>query len=571
MIESLKKLYRHIQREQNQIIILAIVTLIMVILSVYLPKVFTSAIDLIKDKDNVNIEAVKSILNKSLLVILLISIFKWYTHSLSNDIAVNVAKNIRNQCIKKLNNVNIKFIDNNSNGDITNRIITETDKMSHGLFLTLNQVLAGIFTIIFTIIFMLSINVTISLLIIILTPLSIVVTYFISLKTEMLYNTQNKSEAKLANYISEMTYDQKDSIAYNRQSKNIKQFNKLNSMNMTDQERALFYSSIINPSTRLINNLVYALIVFLGANACLSGSLTIGGLACLITYIFQYTKPFNEISTVYPEIISAITCIERIDEIIDQADQKNSGEEKPGYSKGNIVFEDVAFSYNKKPFIEDINIEIKAGEKVALVGPTGCGKTTLVNLLLRFYKFKEGIITIDGTSIRKMDLVSLRKLFGVVLQDSWILNGSVRENLIVGNTKLTDEEIIEACKKTELYPFIQRLPNGLSTVISNESGLLSEGVKQLISITRVMLSNPNILILDEATSELDSVTEQKVQKALETLMKDKTCFIIAHRLSTITSCDKIFVMSNGRIVEKGTHAELMKLDGFYETLYSSQY
>ena len=571
MKDSMKKLYGYLKKESVKLIVLIVFTLIMVILTTYLPKLFTSAIDLMKDKEVVEINRVKSILVKGLIIAILAALLKWYTTNLSNKISINIARDLRIQCFKKINSVKIKFLDTTPHGEIVDRIIGEIDQISNGLSLALNQVFAGVFTVIFTIIFMLTINSTISLIIIIITPLSILITKLISKRIESLFIEQNKSKAKLTSFINEMTYNQKDSIAYNRQSKNIKKFNKLNVISMTDQEKAVFYSSIINPTTRLINNLVYALVVFVGAKYCLAGSLSIGGLACLITYIFQYTKPFNEISSVYTEVVSALTCIDRIEELLNEKEQKSNGTEELISTKGKITFENVSFSYTKKPFIEDITININPGEKVALVGPTGCGKTTLINLLMRFYKNKEGSIYIDDKNIKNIKLDSLRTHIGLVTQDPWILNGTIRDNLSLGNPKATDNQILDACKKTEIYSFIKRLPKGLDTEVSNTSVILSEGIKQLISITRVMISNPSILILDEATSSLDSATEQKVQNALELLMKNKTCFIVAHRLSTIISCDKIYVMTKGRIVEHGTHKELIDLNGFYETLYSSQY
>lgn len=565
------KLWKYIKKYKYLILFTLFLSVVIVTLNVYVPTIIAKAIDYIIEKDNVNFEKIYELLLK-IFILAIISMFsQWIMNVINNKIVFGVAKDLRNDALKKLENVPLKYIDTHKHGDIISRIISDVDQVSDGLLMGFTQFFTGLLTIILTIIFMFYINCNMAIVVIILTPLSLFIAKYISKKTYILLKKQSEIRGKETAFLNEMIINQKTVIAFGEEKNNIKKFNKINNDLKIVSQKALFFSSITNPSTRFVNNIVYAGVTITGAIIAISGNITIGGLSCFLNYANQYTKPFNEISGVITELQNAMVCLERVLKIIEEDEELEEKHTELQQSSGKIDLDNITFGYSKnKKIIQKINFNIKSGDKIAIVGPTGCGKTTLINLLMRFYDVDEGRILIDGIDIREVTRKSLRKSFGMVLQDTWIKKGTIKENIKLGKNDATDEEVINASKESMAYNFIKKLPKGFDTIVDN-NGSLSEGEKQLISIARIMLLNPPILILDEATSNIDTRTEIKIQEAFDRVMKGRTSFIVAHRLSTIISADEILVMNNGKIIENGNHNQLINKKGFYYELYNSQF
>lgn len=572
MIKTFSKLWKYIKRYKIQLLFTLLLSSIIVFITLYIPIIVATAIDFIIDKGQVDFNAIYKELLKVGILASIAAVLQWVMNVINNNLTFYIVRDLRNDALLKLEKVPLKYIDTNLHGEIVSRVISDVDQIADGLLMGFTQVFSGILTILITIFFMFSINYKIALVVIVVTPLSIFIAKYISKKTYIMFKQQSEIRGEQTGFINEMIKNQKTVIAFNEQNNNIKKFKKLNDKLEKTSLKAVFYSSITNPSIRFVNNIVYAGVALAGALTAISGSITVGGLSCFLNYANQYTKPFNEISGIITELQNAIACSERILKIIEEEPEIKEENKKLKNVKGRVEFKNVNFSYlHNKPLIKNLNINIEPGKKIAIVGPTGCGKTTLINLLMRFYDVNTGAILVDGIDIRKVTRNSLRSSFGMVLQDTWIKNGTVKENIKLGKENATDEEVIQASKDAMSYNFIKSLPNEFETIVSENNGVLSEGEKQLISISRIMLLNPPILILDEATSNIDTRTESKIQKAFDNLMEGRTSFIVAHRLSTIISADLILVMKDGNIIERGTHKQLIENKGFYSELYNSQF
>lgn len=571
---TIKKLLTRLKKYKIYIIFSLIFALLTVILTLYLPIIIGDAIDCIVSEGNVDFEKIISIFIKVGIVVGMTSIFQWMMNICNNKITFNVTKDLRNEAIKKIEVVPLKFIDGHSHGDIVSRVIADVDQLADGLLMGFTQFFTGIITILGTLLFMFSINVWIALLVVVLTPLSLLIARFITSRTYSMFSKQSEIRGEETSYIDEILDGEKVVKAFGYEEEVIKNFDEINNRLDSASLKAVFYSSLTNPSTRMVNNLVYAGVILIGAFSAISGNLSVGQLTCFLSYATQYTKPFNEITGVLTELQNAFACAARIFELIEEPAEVAEIENAVVLSdaKGEVEIRNVDFSYVEgKELIKNLNVKVKKGQKVAIVGPTGCGKTTLINLLMRFYDVNAGEILIDGHDIRTLTRKSLRDSFGMVLQETWIKNGTIRENIIMGKEDATEEEIIKAAKEAHSYEFIKRMPQGFDTVISEENSGLSQGQKQLLCITRIMLSMPPMLILDEATSSIDTRTEMKIQNAFTKIMEGRTSFIVAHRLSTIQNADMILVMKDGNIIEQGNHEELLKENGFYANLYNSQF
>ena len=571
---TIKKLLTRLKKYKIYIIFSLIFALLTVILTLYLPIIIGDAIDCIVSEGNVDFDKIISIFIKVGIVVGMTSIFQWMMNICNNKITFNVTKDLRNEAIKKIEVVPLKFIDGHSHGDIVSRVIADVDQLADGLLMGFTQFFTGIITILGTLLFMFSINVWIALLVVVLTPLSLLIARFITSRTYSMFSKQSEIRGEETSYIDEILDGEKVVKAFGYEEEVIKNFDEINNRLDSASLKAVFYSSLTNPSTRMVNNLVYAGVILIGAFSAISGNLSVGQLTCFLSYATQYTKPFNEITGVLTELQNAFACAARIFELIEEPAEVAEIENAVVLSdaKGEVEIRNVDFSYVEgKELIKNLNVKVKKGQKVAIVGPTGCGKTTLINLLMRFYDVNAGEILIDGHDIRTLTRKSLRDSFGMVLQETWIKNGTIRENIIMGKEDATEEEIIKAAKEAHFYEFIKRMPQGFDTVISEENSGLSQGQKQLLCITRIMLSMPPMLILDEATSSIDTRTEMKIQNAFTKIMEGRTSFIVAHRLSTIQNADMILVMKDGNIIEQGNHEELLKENGFYANLYNSQF
>lgn len=571
---TIKKLLTRLKKYKIYIIFSLIFALLTVILTLYLPIIIGDAIDCIVSEGNVDFEKIISIFIKVGIVVGMTSIFQWMMNICNNKITFNVTKDLRNEAIKKIEVVPLKFIDGHSHGDIVSRVIADVDQLADGLLMGFTQFFTGIITILGTLLFMFSINVWIALLVVVLTPLSLLIARFITSRTYSMFSKQSEIRGEETSYIDEILDGEKVVKAFGYEEEVIKNFDEINNRLDSASLKAVFYSSLTNPSTRMVNNLVYAGVILIGAFSAILGNLSVGQLTCFLSYATQYTKPFNEITGVLTELQNAFACAARIFELIEEPAEVAEIENAVVLSdaKGEVEIRNVDFSYVEgKELIKNLNVKVKKGQKVAIVGPTGCGKTTLINLLMRFYDVNAGEILIDGHDIRTLTRKSLRDSFGMVLQETWIKNGTIRENIIMGKEDATEEEIIKAAKEAHFYEFIKRMPQGFDTVISEENSGLSQGQKQLLCITRIMLSMPPMLILDEATSSIDTRTEMKIQNAFTKIMEGRTSFIVAHRLSTIQNADMILVMKDGNIIEQGNHEELLKENGFYANLYNSQF
>lgn len=574
--QIIKKVLSYIGKYKYYLLFSVIFAAVSVALTLYVPILAGRAIDCIIGAGNVDFTAIKSILLQILIVVAATSVLQWFMNVLNNRITFNVVRDIREKAFCKIQVLPFKFLDSHANGDIVSKVISDADQFADGLLMGFTQLFTGVVTIIGTLCFMLSINVWITLVVVILTPLSFFIARFIAKKTYKMFKLQSETRGEQTAFIDEMINNQKVTEAYSHKDENLKNFDDINDRLAKYSLRATFFSSITNPATRFVNSIVYASVALIGAVLAVTGNgnITVGILASFLAYANQYTKPFNEISGVVTELQNAIACAGRLIELIEEDEVEPDTKEKTMLKnpKGNIVLSNVDFSYSEdKKLIENLNLDIKSGMRVAIVGPTGCGKTTLINLLMKFYDINNGSISVDCINYKNINVNSLRSSFGMVLQDTWLKSGTVKENIIMGKPYATDEEIIEASKKSYAHSFIKRLPDGYDTYIGTDGGNLSGGQKQLLCITRLMLVNPPMLILDEATSSIDTRTEIKIQKAFNNLMRGKTTFIVAHRLSTIKNADLILVMNNGSVIETGTHTELLAKKGFYFNLYNSQF
>lgn len=574
--QIIKKVLSYIGKYKYYLLFSVIFAAVSVALTLYVPILAGRAIDCIMGAVNVDFTAIKSILLQILIVVAATSVLQWFMNVLNNRITFNVVRDMREKAFCKIQVLPFKFLDSHANGDIVSKVISDADQFADGLLMGFTQLFTGVVTIIGTLCFMLSINVWITLVVVILTPLSFFIARFIAKKTYKMFKLQSETRGEQTAFIDEMINNQKVTEAYSHKDENLKNFDDINDRLAKYSLRATFFSSITNPATRFVNSIVYASVALIGAVLAVTGNgnITVGILTSFLAYANQYTKPFNEISGVVTELQNAIACAGRLIELIEEDEVEPDTKEKTMLKnpKGNIVLSNVDFSYSEdKKLIENLNLDIKSGMRVAIVGPTGCGKTTLINLLMKFYDINNGSISVDCINYKNINVNSLRSSFGMVLQDTWLKSGTVKENIIMGKPYATDEEIIEASKKSYAHSFIKRLPDGYDTYIGTDGGNLSGGQKQLLCITRLMLVNPPMLILDEATSSIDTRTEIKIQKAFNNLMRGKTTFIVAHRLSTIKNADLILVMNNGSVIETGTHNELLAQKGFYFNLYNSQF
>lgn len=572
MNSTIRKLLTYIKKYKIQILFSLAISAMSVWLSLYIPIIVANAIDYIVGKNQVDFTTIFGLLLQIVQIAIVVAILQWMINIINNKITFLVARDLRNDALKKLERVPLKYIDSNQHGDIVSRVISDVDQIVDGLLMGFTQIFTGVLTILITLFFMFSINYKMAIIVIVLTPLSLFIAKFISKRTYHLFEKQSEIRGEETAFLNEMVVNQKTVIAYGEEKNNIDKFIKINNRLEEVGIKASFFSAITNPCTRFVNNIVYACVAFAGASFAIAGNLSVGGLTCFLNYANQYTNPFNEISGVLTELQNAFASAKRIFEVIEQEEEKDDGKGNLENVQGKVEFKDVEFGYTENKMILDgISFVAEPGTKIAIVGPTGCGKTTLINLLMRFYDLNSGKILIDQKDITDVNRTSLRKSFGMVLQDTWIKKGTIRENIKLGKPEATDEDVIQAAKSAMAYNFIKRLPEGFETIVENNDSILSEGERQLISIARVMLLDPPMLILDEATSNIDTRTEQKVQKAFAKLMKGRTSFVVAHRLSTIVSADIILVMKNGEIIEKGKHQELLESGGFYAKLYNSQY
>lgn len=572
--QTVKKVIIRIKKYWVFLILSIIMATITVASSLYVPILVGNAIDYIIGPSNVNFRLIAQILAEIGVVIGITALSQWIMNICNNKITYHVTRDIRDEAIEKIEHLPLKYIDGHSYGEIVSRVIADVDQFADGLLMGFTQFFSGVMTILGTLGFMLSINVKITLVVVLITPVSFFVASFIAKRTYKMFKLQSETRGEQTALIDEMIGGQKVVSAYCHEEEAVRQFDEINDRLQKYSLNAIFFSSITNPSTRFVNSLVYAGVAVTGAISAIYGRLTVGQLSCFLSYANQYTKPFNEISGVVTELQNAIACASRVFELIEEEPEAAESSNAVNLENvdGRVDLNDVEFSYvPDKKLIEDFNLHVKKGQKIAIVGPTGCGKTTIINLLMRFYDVNSGSIDVSGVDIRELTRRSLRAGYGMVLQDTWLKSGTIRENIIMGKPDATEEEIIEAAKAAHSHGFIKRLPNGYDTVIGEDGGSLSQGQKQLLCITRVMLCHPPMLILDEATSSIDTRTEIKIQNAFNKLMEGRTSFIVAHRLSTIQSADMILVMKDGHIIEQGNHEELLAKNGFYKKLYESQF
>lgn len=571
---TLKKVFSYIGKYKYFLILSMIFAAVTVGLTLYAPILIGKAIDCIVGKGDVDFVLMKSILIKVAIIVVTTALVSWLMNVCNNKITYNVSRDLRKKAFDKIEILPFSYIDTHSKGDIVSRVITDVDQLSDGLLMGFTQFFTGVITIIGTLAFMLSVNVFITLVVVVVTPLSFFIARFIAKKTFNMFSLQSKTRGEQTAIIDEMISNQKVADAYSMDEENKKRFDNINNDLAKYSLKATFFSSITNPATRFVNSIVYAAVALFGAIMAVKGNITVGVLAAFLSYANQYTKPFNEISSVVTELQNALACAGRVFELIEEDGEtpdKNNAKELSNVF-GNIDIDNLYFSYvPEKELLKNVNIKVEHGKTVAIVGPTGCGKTTLINLLMRFYDPQKGTISVDGINTQDITRNSLRQNFGMVLQDTWLKSGTIADNIRLGKDDATNEEIIEAAKKAHAHSFIKRLPDGYNTMIGEDGGSLSQGQKQLLCITRLMLCPPPMLILDEATSSIDTRTEIRIQKAFNTLMKDRTTFIVAHRLSTIQNADLILVMNEGNIIEQGTHASLYNQKGFYYNLYNSQF
>ena len=571
---TLKKVLGRIARYRLNAVLSILLSAVYVGLSLYVPILAGRAIDNIIAPGSVDYAQIMLELTKIAVVAAMAALAQWLMNIINNSMTYNVVKDMRTEAFDRLMKLPLSYIDAHPYGETVSRIIADVDQFADGLLLGFSQLFTGILTIIGTLIFMLSVNAPITLAVVILTPLSLFVARFIARRTHSMFARQGEDRAEQTAFVEEMIGNQKVVQAFAHEQANEERFDEINKRLSESSLQAIFYSSITNPATRFINSLVYAAVGLTGAFAAVAGSITVGGLSAFLSYANQYTKPFNEISGVITESQNALVCAERIFALIEEPTEEPDASDACvlDHAEGIVQANAVAFSYvADRPLIKCLDLDVKSGERVAIVGPTGCGKTTLINLLMRFYDVNAGSISVDGTDIRNITRHSLRRNYGMVLQETWLKEGTIRDNIVMGKPDATEKEIIDAAKAAHSHGFITRLPKGYDTVIGEDGGSLSQGQKQLLCITRVMLCLPPMLILDEATSSIDTRTEQHIQHAFAQLMQGRTSFIVAHRLSTIKNADMILVMKDGDIIEKGKHDELVARGGFYAALYNSQF
>ena len=572
--ETLKKVLRYIKRYRWYLILSLFFAVITVAATLYIPVLTGDAIDYIIDEGLVNFSAVFAILIKIGVVIGVTALAQWLMNVCNNKITYEVIQDIRREAFAKMEILPLKFIDGHSHGELVSRVIADVDQFADGLLMGFSQLFTGVITILGTLLFMLVINVKITLVVVLITPVSLFVASFIAKRTYKMFLLQSSTRGEQTALINEMIENQKVVQAFSKEADVLENFDEINGRLEKASLQATFFSSITNPSTRFVNSLVYTGVGLVGSFCAMNGMITVGQLSCFLSYANQYTKPFNEISGVVTELQNALACAERIFALIEEEPQIPESADAKVLTEvsGKVELKDVYFSYTKeKKLIEDFNLKVEPGQRVAIVGPTGCGKTTIINLLMRFYDVDSGSIQVEGNDIRNVTRKSLRGSYGMVLQETWLKAGTIRENLIMGKPDATEEEMVEAAKAAHAHSFIKRLPQGYDTVIGEDGGSLSVGQKQLLCIARVMLCLPPMLILDEATSSIDTRTEMKIQNAFAKMMKGRTSFIVAHRLSTIQEADVILVMKDGKIMEQGNHEELLAKDGFYAQLYNSQF
>ncbi len=571
---TLLKVLGYLGKYKLHIALTLILAAITVGMTLYIPILVGNAIDYIIDAGNVDFNSIYEIIVRIVVIAVATGLLQWAMNSINNKITFQVVRDVRKEAFEKIMILPLQYIDSHAYGQVVSRVIADVDQFADGLLLGFTQLFTGVASILGTLLFMLTINFEITLVVVILTPLSLFIAKFIAKRTYKMFKKQSETRGEQTAFIDEMITNAKVVAAFGREDENLEKFDEINERLEKTSLKAIFYSSITNPSTRFVNAIVYALVGLTGALAAINGSITVGGLSCFLSYANQYTKPFNEISGVVTELQNAIACARRIFELIEEKPQipdKLNAAELKGV-EGNVLLDDVSFSYVKqRELIKNFNLKVKPGQRVAIVGPTGCGKTTIINLLMRFYDVDSGAIKVEGIDIRDMTRHSLRASYGMVLQETWLKEGTIRENIAMGKEDATDEQIIQAAKLAHSYSFIKRLPEGLNTYIREDGGSLSQGQKQLLCITRVMLALPPMLILDEATSSIDTRTEIKIQEAFSRMMNGRTSFIVAHRLSTIMEADVILVMKDGKIIEQGRHEELLKKKGFYYELYNSQF
>ena len=572
--ETIKRVLKYTKKYNMYIAFSLILAAVTVVLTLYLPILTGDAVDLMLGKSSVKFAGLMVILKKMIVIIAFTALAQWLMNICNNKITYNVVRDIRKDAFEKIQILPLKYIDGHPSGDVVSRVIADADQFADGLLMGFTQAFTGVLTILGTLVFMLSLNVWITLVVVIVTPLSFFVASFIAKRTYTMFKLQSATRGEQTALIDEMVGNQKVVQAYGHEKEALEKFDDINKRLQKYSLQATFFSSITNPATRFVNNIVYAGVGVTGAFFALNGYLSVGMLSCFLGYANQYTKPFNEISGVVTEFQNAIACAQRVFTLIDEEPQIPEPEHAVHLTDidGNVKVEDVSFSYLPgQHLIEDFNLEVKPGQRIAIVGPTGCGKTTLINLLMRFYDVNAGSIKVEDIDIREMTRKSLRAGYGMVLQETWLKTGTIRENIAMGRPDATEEEIVEAAKASHIHNYIRRLPKGYDTWITEDGGGLSQGQKQLLCIARVMLCRPPMLILDEATSSIDTRTEIKIQQAFAKLMEGRTTFIVAHRLSTIREADVILVMKDGKIIEQGNHEVLMKKEGFYHHLYESQF
>ena len=574
---TIKKILLYIRKHWFLVLLSLALAAVTVVTTLYLPILTGDAIDCMIDAGKVDFVLLMPILQKMVVVLLITGVSQWLMNVCNNRITYLVMREIRKDAFERIQILPLKYLDGHPSGDIVSRVIADVDQFADGLLLGFTQAFTGVLTILGTLLFMLRLNVWITLVVVLVTPLSFFVASFIARKTHRMFVQQSETRGEQTAFIDEMIGNQRVVQAYGHEEDAMEQFDEINDRLEKYSLQATFFSSTVNPSTRFINNLVYAGVGVVGAFFVLRGGaagITVGQLSCFLSYANQYTKPFNEISSVITELQNAVACAARVFALIEEEAQEPDADPsvKPDRVLGQVDIEQVSFSYvPEQPLLHDLNLHVKPGQRVAIVGPTGCGKTTLINLLMRFYDVNEGKILVDGVDIRDMTRGDLRTSFGMVLQETWIKDGTILDNILLGKPDATREEVIEAAKATHAHSFIRRLPNGYETVVKEDGDSLSQGQKQLLCITRIMLSKPSMLILDEATSSIDTRTEIKIQRAFAKLMEGRTSFIVAHRLSTIQNADIILVMKDGNIIEQGDHESLLAQDGFYAKLYNSQF
>lgn len=571
---TLKKVLQYIRPYWFLVGLSILLAAVTVAASLYIPILTGNAVDLIVGPGNVDFAGIFAILVEIGVIIGIAALSQWVMNLLNNRITYRVVRDIRNEAFRKIQILPLKYIDGHPTGEVVSRVIADVDQFADGLLMGFTQLFTGVITILGTLCFMLSVNVLITVVVVVITPVSLLVAAFIAKRTYDMFRLQSQVRGEQTGFVEEMVGSQKVVQAFGREKASLEQFDEINERLRKCSLRAIFFSSITNPSTRFVNSLVYTGVGIVGALSVVSGGLSVGQLSAFLSYANQYTKPFNEISGVVTELQNALACAGRVFELIEEPAQIPDDQDARllGDAQGSVSVKDVFFSYRPgQSLIENFNLDVKPGQRVALVGPTGCGKTTVINLLMRFYDVNEGSIQVDGTDIRHITRKSLRKNYGMVLQETWLKRGTIRENIAYGKPDATLEEVVEAAKAAHAHSFIKRLPQGYDTVIGEDGGSISQGQKQLLCIARVMLCLPPMLILDEATSSIDTRTEIRIQKAFQKMMKGRTSFIVAHRLSTIRDADVILVMRDGHIIEQGNHETLLEKGGFYAELYNSQF